>query len=177
MFGKAPAPPKTAPVLTFLVERLLWWRWSRFEKYLAKQLLVLMSAHGATWSHEIPLHWKPEGAPNAAPCLEPLQNELFGRTPNADAIYARLPAPADDRHHTHGRIVRCLILQFIIFILRKEWKQDCTKSKRSGAFVRFHKCADKYSFLPLEVGTRQNHHSSCTVIRALMKSIFHSCRS
>ena len=38
LFGKAPAPPKTAPAPASLVERLLWWSWSRFENRLAKQL-------------------------------------------------------------------------------------------------------------------------------------------
>jgi hypothetical protein len=38
LFGRAPAPPKTAPAPAPLVERLLWWSWSRFTKRLAKQL-------------------------------------------------------------------------------------------------------------------------------------------
>jgi hypothetical protein len=37
-FGRAPAPPKTAPAP--LVERLLRWSWSRFRKRLAKRLHV-----------------------------------------------------------------------------------------------------------------------------------------
>ena len=56
LFGRALAPPKTAPALAPLVERLLWWNWSRFEKCLAKQLLVLVSTHGAAWSHVSWLH-------------------------------------------------------------------------------------------------------------------------
>ena len=56
LFGRALAPPKTAPALAPLVERLLWWNWSCFEKCLAKQLLVLVSTHGAAWSHVSWLH-------------------------------------------------------------------------------------------------------------------------
>jgi len=36
LFGKHPAPLKTAPALALLVKRLLWWSWNCFEKYLAK---------------------------------------------------------------------------------------------------------------------------------------------
>jgi hypothetical protein len=38
LFGRAPASPKTAPAPAPLVEWLLWWSWSRFEKRLAKRL-------------------------------------------------------------------------------------------------------------------------------------------
>ena len=41
LFGRAPALPKTAPVLAPQMERLFWWSWSRFRKYLAKQLHLL----------------------------------------------------------------------------------------------------------------------------------------
>ena len=37
LFGRAPAPPKIAPAPAVLVERLLWWSWSRFEECLAKR--------------------------------------------------------------------------------------------------------------------------------------------
>ena len=40
-FGRASALPKTAPALTPQMERLFWWSWSRFRKYLAKQLHLL----------------------------------------------------------------------------------------------------------------------------------------
>ena len=75
------------------MERLLWQSWSRFEKYLAKQFLVLVSTHGAGW----PLQWKAEGAPGAVPCLQLLQYEPFdralaganfGAVPNKSYIYA-----------------------------------------------------------------------------------------
>jgi len=39
--GRVPVFPKTAPSPTPQVERLLWWSWSRFRKYLAKQLHLL----------------------------------------------------------------------------------------------------------------------------------------
>ena len=39
LFGRAPAPPKMASALASLLERLYWWSWNRFEKYLAKRLL------------------------------------------------------------------------------------------------------------------------------------------
>jgi hypothetical protein len=35
LFGRAPAPPKTAPAPALLVEWLLWWSWSHFGKHLA----------------------------------------------------------------------------------------------------------------------------------------------
>jgi len=38
LFVRALAPPKTAPAPASLVERLLWWSWSRFVKRLAKRL-------------------------------------------------------------------------------------------------------------------------------------------
>ena len=41
LFGRAPALPKIAPTLAPQMERLLWWSWSRFRKYLAKQLHLL----------------------------------------------------------------------------------------------------------------------------------------
>ena len=41
LFGRAPALPKTAPAPALQMERLLWWSWSRFRKYLAKQLHLL----------------------------------------------------------------------------------------------------------------------------------------
>jgi len=36
-----------------------------------------------------PLKWTPEGAPIAAPCLEVLQNELFGRDPAGETLRNR----------------------------------------------------------------------------------------
>ena len=41
LFGRVPALPKTAPALAPQMERFLWWSWSRFRKYLAKQLHLL----------------------------------------------------------------------------------------------------------------------------------------
>ena len=43
LFGRASALPKTAPALAPQMERLLWWSWSRFRKYLAKQLHLLIN--------------------------------------------------------------------------------------------------------------------------------------
>jgi hypothetical protein len=40
-FGRASALSKTAPALAPQMERLLWWSWSHFRKYLAKQLHLL----------------------------------------------------------------------------------------------------------------------------------------
>ena len=40
-----------------------------------------MLAHGDVWNVAPPLQWKPEEAPGAAPCLELLQNKLFGKAP------------------------------------------------------------------------------------------------
>jgi hypothetical protein len=36
LFGRAPAPPKTALAPAPLVERLFWWSWSRFKKMFDK---------------------------------------------------------------------------------------------------------------------------------------------
>ena len=41
LFGRAPAPPKTAPAPAPAVERLLWWSLSHFTNRLAKQFHLL----------------------------------------------------------------------------------------------------------------------------------------
>ena len=82
LFGRALAPPKIAPALAFLVERLLYQ--SRFEKTFGKTASTIDVYSRSRLEPRFvapPLQWKLEEAPGAAPCLELLQNELFGRAP------------------------------------------------------------------------------------------------